>query len=151
MRKLLLGAMCCAACGSPLDEYVGSYSVAGLSNKLSLNGAPPTTQVLTVPAGLKVIITHDTSSMDVLVLTMGAAELSKASLGSTGMKTLIRSDHVVDSDGCDYFSSWNEGTLLLDGSILTMHRTGHVNRVCVNGPGSAMGDGDQTLQATKDR
>src|SRR5258707_4781899 len=92
MRKLLLGAMCCAACGSPLDEYVGSYSVAGLSNKLSLNGAPPPTKGPTGPPALRVFIPHTPPSMAVSVLPMVRPGFSKAPSGLTGVKTSIGPD-----------------------------------------------------------
>lgn len=152
MRLFLLCALTLAvSCGRPSDALVGTYTVLGIENATTINGQTMT-QNLTVPASTKLVVTHDTltTNTDLLVFSLGGSEIATVFLASDGWQTVARSDTSSDAD-CDYRTNWaSGGTVVVDGTILTMKRSGSSSATCRVAP-DVVGTVSQTAQFSKDR
>lgn len=149
MRLLCCCALALAGCGDPSDAFVGTYSVVGIANVLTVSGTPRT-MVITPPSGTKLVITKSEPGGPI-VLSLSGAEIARASCSAADKcETLLRADDVSDGD-CRFMTSWHHGTVKLERDILELKRLGTVDATCTTTSSSfTSASGEQTLQATRD-
>ncbi len=148
MRMLLCCALALAGCGAE-DALVGTYSVTGLTNRITIAGKTDTTSL--AGNGMKVVVTK--REFKGIKLSLNAREIA-AGNESTSMRGVFETDSRYEMDSvadCSIHTDWAAGgTITLQGSILEMRRTGEQDAVCTQQADYSNARLEQTLQATKD-
>lgn len=145
----------CASCADVADGYVGSYSVTGLTNILTIEGKTMI-MPLTIPSGFKLDVRN--FGPVGIELSLAAKEFANADCPSapsnnTDCQTIARTDRVTDGD-CTFTSSWRAGGLVSLGQtgLLVLRRKGDVTALCTGSSSSfTNASGEQTLHAQRDR
>lgn len=151
MRKLLLcAAALFAACGSPVDAFVGSYSVVGVSGTRTINGTKTPFGATAAP-GIKLLITSDAAAASTVHISLGAQPFLDGTVTSGTTLNTFPWATSFDQDGCSYGVRWAEGKSngTLQGNILQIVLSGSIDGFCVSKP-DEHGTAVEQLQATKD-